>query len=155
MRGFARGSLVVLLVAAAAVLIADVLASGDDRGTVPAELVATIIGAVAVGQLLGSLGRRFPGVWSRRPPLVDIGFRRTDDRAAGPQRPDAVREWDALLVTGSTGEVRGRERLCRRLDTLATPSAHPLVAELRTAQPNQVLELVERFATEVERTHDD
>jgi hypothetical protein len=147
-----RSLLVLLVVVAAVVLAVDLLAPEGEGGTLPAELMVTFIGAVAVLQLLAALGRRWPDVWQRRSPWVD---RRSRRGGADPERPEQVREWEALLVTGTTGEARGRERLTRRLAQVAVPGTEPLLDEVRRSPSNQVLALVERFATEVERTHDD
>jgi len=115
----------------------------------------TILGALAVLRLRLALGRRWPGVWDRREPVLDLGpaSRR---RAADDGPPiDAVREWEALLVAGATGGPRGRERLVRRLQPLAVPAAAPQLDELRSVPSAHVLATVEHLATEVERTHDD
>ena len=152
MREPARTLLSLLAIIAVVVVAVDLVAPDGEQGTLPAELMVTLLGAVAVVQLLGAVGRRWPEAWRGRPAWMTLRLR---PRAPVDVRPEPVREWEALLVTGRTGESRGRERLCRRLATVSTPTADPLLAQIRNASSSDVLELVERFTTEVERTYDD
>jgi hypothetical protein len=152
----ARASLVWLAVAVATVLVVDLFSPED--GTVDADTILTVLGAAAVLQLLVALAGRWPGVWSRGDRFTlgrsarPIGTGRAADPAG---QVEAVREWEALLVAGTTGAERGRERLARRVEPLTPPPARPLLDELRAVPSAHVLGVVERIATEVERTHDD
>jgi hypothetical protein len=150
MAGLARGLVSLLLLAiAAVVLIEFFVPSEGDEGNLSVTLIATLIGAVAVAQLLMALGRSNLAAWRRSTPLWP-----RDRGSPGRDEPGAVSEWEALLVTAATSDRRGRERLRRRLDPIISPASTDLLDRLGGVEPDDVLATVTRLVEETERSHD-
>lgn len=146
-----------VLIGIAVVTVVSLMVSvgGDENpvrghGEMSVTVILICLAAVALLQLLILMGRSHPDAWRRVDPL----FSRPSGGDPVPT-PHRLREWEAALVSASTGgaRLRLRQRLVHRL----TPLVGPVAAELETAphlSSDQLFDRIERMLDDTEESRD-
>lgn len=115
----------------------------EDQAEVSVVAVVTVIGAALAFEIIRAARRSGRLAWERSIPIWARARRGTAAR-----QPDGVAEWEALLVAARPAEPRARDRLLRRMESLAWHADPAILASIRTAEPDEFEGLVRRFVEE-------
>lgn len=147
--GLVRSLVVLAVTSVVVIVVVDRLQSDDaGSGSHSVTVAFTIIGAIALAQLVRAVLRRHGSSWRG----VGRLWLPADARPTVGTVP-TVRELEALIIAATTGGPRARDRLDRRLDRVGCGT---LADHLSTSEPtpSQVTDAVDRLLTDAEERHD-
>lgn len=104
------------VLAVVAVALTLLLFPEEGEGQIPAVAALVVVGALAVARLATVAGRGDAGTWRPTAPLVPLpGWLPRRQGRPADTVPDAVSDWEAMLIAAETGPARSRSRLSARL----------------------------------------